>query len=197
MGSKGDQTKQFICMEAYKLFAEKGYKEVTMKDICDRTGLSRGGLYRHYEGTGQIFLEIVSELMKSQGNEFAEKIAENIPAAQILDDVLTRYVQEMMDYQNSLSVAIYEFFSDPEMSKNENSILKQYILSKKMWMELIEYGVKTKEFHNVDAESVCDLIIFSYQGVRMYSKIMDINSEIPRGIVNQIKKILLTDREEE
>ena len=59
MGTKGDQTRQLICMEALKLFTKRGYKDVTMKDICEKTGLSRGGLYRHYESTEQIFLEIV------------------------------------------------------------------------------------------------------------------------------------------
>ena len=44
MGVKGEKTKELIRQEAYRLFAEKGFKEVTMKDICVRTGLSRGGL---------------------------------------------------------------------------------------------------------------------------------------------------------
>lgn len=44
MSLRGDKTKQEIRDKAYQLFAEKGFKEVTMKDICERTGLSRGGL---------------------------------------------------------------------------------------------------------------------------------------------------------
>ena len=56
MGKKGAKTK-----EAYRLFAEKGFKAVTMTDICEKTGLSRGGLYRYYSGTEEIFSEILSE----------------------------------------------------------------------------------------------------------------------------------------
>lgn len=51
MSLKGEKTKQDIREKAYQLFAEKGFKAVTMKDICELTGLSRGGLYRHYEST--------------------------------------------------------------------------------------------------------------------------------------------------
>lgn len=36
MSTKGNQTKHFICEEAYKLFAKKGFKDVTMKDICEK-----------------------------------------------------------------------------------------------------------------------------------------------------------------
>ena len=61
MGEKGERTREKIRCKAYGLFAEKGFQAVTMTDICERTGLSRGGLYRYYSGTEQIFSEILSE----------------------------------------------------------------------------------------------------------------------------------------
>lgn len=48
MSNKGEETKKMIKEKACSLFARKGFKNVTMKDICIETGLSRGGLYRHY-----------------------------------------------------------------------------------------------------------------------------------------------------
>ena len=59
MGKKAEKTREHIRKEAYLLFADKGFKEVTMTDICEKTGLSRGGLYRHYSNTSEIFLEIL------------------------------------------------------------------------------------------------------------------------------------------
>lgn len=191
MGEKGEKTKKRICMAAYKLFAEKGYKDVTMKDICEQTGLSRGGLYRHYTGTEQIFLEIVTALMDNQENEFKEKIGKHIPAAKILEDVLSRYEGEMIDSSHSLSLAIYEFFSNGSISESENSISRQYQKSRDMWVELIEYGIKTEEFKETDPEAVFDLIVFSYQGVRMYSKLIPIDEKIPKRIVETVKHLLL------
>ncbi len=195
MGTKGEKTKQYICKEAYQLFAERGYKSVTMKDICEKTGLSRGGLYRHYDSTEQIFLEIVDEFTQMQCNEFSEKIAQHIPAVKILDDILMRYSNEMLDNKNSLSLAIYEFYSNPEISKTENSVIKQYEASKSMWVELINYGIKNKEFKKVDAEAIFDVIVFSYQGVRMYSKLMKIDLTTPKRIVLEIRKLLLPEEE--
>lgn len=195
MGNKGEQTKRLICMNAYQLFVEKGYKDVTMKDICDKTGLSRGGLYRHYTSTEQIFLEIINTLMGKQRNEFREKILKGIPAAEILDGVLARYESEMLDQSSSLSIAIYEFFSNPKISKGDNSITQQYLNSKKMWIDLIQYGIQRKEFkETVIPESIFDLIIFSYQGVRMYSTLMDIDVNIPKRIMGQIKLLLLPEK---
>ena len=59
MGAKGDNTKQKIIDAAYELFAKYGYKDVTMKDICEATGLSRGGLYRHFSCTEDILMQIL------------------------------------------------------------------------------------------------------------------------------------------
>ncbi len=40
MGKKGEETKRLIREKAISLFAQKGFKNVTMKDICCETGLS-------------------------------------------------------------------------------------------------------------------------------------------------------------
>ena len=109
----------------------------------------------------------------------------------ILDGVLLRYREEMLDSRTSLSVAIYEYFSLQETSDPENALYRQYLISARAWRSLIEYGIRTHEFQPVDIDAVFHLIVFSYQGVRMYSRLMPIAPEIPAGIVREIKKILV------
>lgn len=192
MGKKGEDTKKLIRERAAYLFAQKGFKNVTMKDICAATGLSRGGLYRHYDSTRQIFLEIIEALMGAQDNELTEKMNAGLPASQILNEILERYRKEMLDNAASLSVAIYEFFSENYSNGQDNLLLKQYQYSVDMWNEFLSYGIKRGEFKTVDCKEVIDIILFSYQGVRMYSTIIPIDEQIPARIINQIKKILLT-----
>jgi len=59
MGEKSLQKKQFILETARNVFMDKGYKEVTMKDIVDACGISRGGLYLYFDSTKEIFLEVL------------------------------------------------------------------------------------------------------------------------------------------
>lgn len=191
MSKKGDRTKQFIKEKAKILFAEKGFKIVTMKDICEATGLSRGGLYRHYNSTHVIFSEIISEFLDDQNNLFSESINNNVPAKEILISILDKYETEMLDTKGSLSMAIYEYFSNDEISESENLLLKRYALSYQSWNTLIEYGISRGEFKQVDTNSIFDLIVFSYQGVRMYSKLMPVSKETPGRILKQIKQLLL------
>ncbi len=194
MSKKGDLTKQRIKEQAIKIFAQRGFKDVTMKDICGGTGLSRGGLYLHYSSTRQIFAEIIDDLMNAQSDEFSEKIEQGLSAKEILLQVLERYQKEMTDTQSSLSVAIYEFFS-ADVSDPGNALYRQYQKSHSMWKRLLEYGISRREFNAVDADAVFDLIVFSYQGVRMYSTLMPVDGQTSRRIISLIKTILLPDEE--
>lgn len=191
MNKRGKETREHIKKCAGFLFAEKGFKQVTMKDICAAAQLSRGGLYCHYESTRQIFQEIIDDMTSKQDEEFDLKIKENLPAVTILDDILDKYENEMIDSQSSLSIAIYEYFSMHDIASQNNTLYEQYLLSSNTWKKLIQYGIERQEFNEVDISAVFDLIVFSYQGVRMYSKLMPIDKEIPSRIIKEIKKILV------
>ena len=193
INKRGEETRKLIKKCACGLFASKGFKQVTMKDICEAASLSRGGLYCHYESTQEIFKEIINDFMSRQEDIFSEKIGQNIPAKEILNEVLEKYKAEMLDGQASLSLAIYEYFSIADVSETENELNTQYLASFKAWKNLLDYGIQTGEFNPVDIRPVFDLIIFSYQGVRMYSKLMPINEKIPQGIIEQIRKIIVKE----
>lgn len=191
MGNKGEETKKMIKGKACSLFARKGFKNVTMKDICIETGLSRGGLYRHYDSTQQIFSEIIDGLMNAQDNEFSEKMEKGYSAVQILEEILERYKAEMLDSEGSLGLAIYEFYSEIQTNNKDNMLLKQYEYSVNMWKDFIAYGVKRGEFRAVDSSELVDVILFSYQGVRILSDIFPMDEKVPERIANHIRRELL------
>ena len=56
MGEKSVQKKKYILETARRVFVEKGFKKVTMKDIVEACGISRGGLYLYFDSTSQIFM---------------------------------------------------------------------------------------------------------------------------------------------
>ncbi|MFH0756824.1 MAG: helix-turn-helix domain-containing protein [Bacteroidota bacterium] len=52
-------TKAHILMVSLKLFLQKNFKEVTMKEIVRETGLSKGAFYHYFESKEQLFHEII------------------------------------------------------------------------------------------------------------------------------------------
>lgn len=184
MGNKGTKTKGKIRREAYRLFAEKGFKAVTMTDICEQTGLSRGGLYRYYAGTEQIFYEILSEEYR-----IADRIEKQDSAKVILEDMLEAIKSEIMDRELSLSLAIYEYAN----LGNQDLFININDKAKKRWMSLLNYGMEMKEFKMVDPEQISDLILYYYQGLRMWSRVIPFDKRVAEHYVETVKQILLID----
>lgn len=182
MGKKGIKTKEEIRRQAYLLFAEKGFQAVTMTDICEKTGLSRGGLYRYYSGTGQNFSEILTEEYAVLG-----RIEKKDKASEILEDMLEGIRSEIMEKELSLSLAIYEYAN----MGNEGFFAMVHEQAKKRWISLLEYGIETKEFHEVDVGQVSDLILYYYQGLRMWSRVIPFDGEVAEHYVKTVKQLLL------
>ena len=127
-----------------------------------------------------------------------------------MEELLSRYEEEMADSESSFSLAICEFYSDPAVSKTENSVRKQYEASRSGWVELIHYGMESgefkqveirgrrdnyamlaEEFKQVEPEAVFHIMVFAYQGVRMYGRLMELDKNIPGQIINEVRRLLL------
>jgi TetR/AcrR family transcriptional repressor of nem operon len=61
-------TKDYILGVAFKLFMQKNYKEVTMKEIVEKTGLSKGAFYHYFESKEKLFLEILHHFFSTVMN---------------------------------------------------------------------------------------------------------------------------------
>lgn len=187
MGTKGENTKNYIKEKAYDLFVKKGFKEVTMKDICEETGLSRGGLYRYFSSTAEIFEEIFKKLTGDTEKEFAEQIREGKNAREMLEEILDSYQREIEEKEKTLTLAFYEY----SHAVNNEFFIKLNHTSKIKWKSFIEYGIRQGEFQSVDVDDVVDLILYAYQGARMWSTILPADQGISKHIVNSIWKILM------
>ena len=61
----------------------------------------------------------------------------------------------------------------------------------KKWEKLIRYGIDRGEFNDVDVTEIVNLILYSYQGIRMWSRIMPMKPGTFRSIRENIKKQLI------
>jgi AcrR family transcriptional regulator len=187
MGSKGELTKQLILEKAYELFVLKGFTEVTMKDICDKTGLSRGGLYRHYENTDHIFEEIIKGFSEGGIDNINEKMNRGMKADILLEDIFSVLEAEMLNKSDSLSLAIYEY----AVTRKSHFFDEINCIGREKWQRLLKYGMERGEFKKTNPEPIIDLLLFSYQGVRMWSRVTDISRSQISEMLQMIKGMLI------
>lgn len=189
MSSKKERTRELIIEASYSLFAKYGFNRITMKDVCEATGLSRGGLYSHFPGTKEIFEEILEKINQKGEMNFQKEIKEKKPATEILERALRLMEDEMQHPEDSLSLAMYEYAGtvDKSLMNHFNRI------GEEKWTALIEYGISTGEFYAVNVEEIVNVILYVYQGVRMWSRIVTMKLETFRSITSHIRRQLIKE----
>ena len=119
----------------------------------------------------------------------ADRIEKKEKASAILEDMLEAIKAEIMDKELSLSLAIYEYAN----LGNEDFFANINDRAKKRWMSLLEYGMETKEFKAVDTEQISDLILYYYQGLRMWSRVILFDEQVAEHYVRTVKQLLLKE----
>ena len=56
------ETKNKILTAALRLFAERGFKAVSVSDIAGELGITKGALYKHYKNKRDILCSIIKEM---------------------------------------------------------------------------------------------------------------------------------------
>ncbi len=178
MGEKSSQKKQFILETARGIFMEKGYKDVTMKDIVEACGISRGGLYLYFESTKEIFQEVLKLESQETDDLFAVKIQENATAADIMALLLKEQKKELLRKKNSLTIAIYEYYFANKPGKKENGLREQFEGAVSVLEKLITDGVESGEFYCEDPLGCARNIMYVLEGLKVASHTMGVTEKM-------------------
>lgn len=177
MGEKSLQKKKYILETARKVFMEKGYKNVTMKDIVEACEISRGGLYLYFNSTAEIFMEVLNMETQEADDLFSDNITEDATAADILMLFLKEQKKELLRKKGNLTVATYEFFFAGEVPRKDNILKKQFDSAVKIIEKLIEAGVENGEFYCEDCRATARNIMFVIEGLKISAQTIGVSSE--------------------
>lgn len=178
MGEKSIQKRQLILETARKIFMEKGYKDVTMKDIVEACGISRGGLYLYFESTKEIFLEVLKLESQETDDLFSANIQENATAADILALLLKEQKKELLRKKNSLAVAIYEFYFANRPLRKDNALRERFDGAIAVLEKLIADGVENGEFYCEDPLGCARNIMYVLEGLKVSAHTMGITEKM-------------------
>ncbi len=178
MGEKSVQKKQYILDTARKVFAEKGYKSVTMKDIVEACEISRGGLYLYFDSTEQILLETLQMEAQETDDVFSVQITQEDTAADILLLFLKEQKKELLQKKNSLTVAVYEYFFAHKSTDKNNMLRKQFDSGVKVLEKLIEAGIASGEFYCEDPKGAASNIMYVLEGMKINAQTFGITEKM-------------------
>jgi AcrR family transcriptional regulator len=128
---------------AARLFAEKGFKNTTVRDIADAAGILSGSLYHHFDSKESMVDEILSTFQAALFGEYEEILASDEDARTKLERAV-RVSFEAID-QHPHEVAIYQNEADYLGAFDRFGYLAdRNTQSRQVWVTLIEEGVRTR-----------------------------------------------------
>jgi TetR/AcrR family transcriptional repressor of nem operon len=105
-------SKEHILISSLTLFLKKGFKEVTMKEIVDTTGMSKGAFYHYFSSKEQVFSEVIDYFFfKTMTTDFAPFSRDSLKA--FYTDILGDYVKN-----RKASASLVPASRDNELSNN-------------------------------------------------------------------------------
>ncbi|QIG43021.1 TetR/AcrR family transcriptional regulator [Nocardioides anomalus] len=125
---------------AARLFAEKGFRNTTVRDIADAAGILSGSLYHHFDSKESMVDEILSTFQEELFGQYDEILAsDDDPRARleravlVSFDAIDRHHDEVAIFQND---AAYLLTFDRFAYLGERN--RQ---SREVWMTLLRSGV--------------------------------------------------------
>lgn len=168
-----NETKEYILKTSLLLFLQKSYKEVTMREIVDKTGLSKGAFYHYFASKEELFKEIL-HLMMAMGNTNYQEYPKDslysfyqyyIQMAQASHEQLNQLFGENSDGKlpfNFFLILFEAMTKYPEFLEMEYA---QYESGLVAWSEVIKIAKERGEINSNSTEKeIADLFLLSTDG---------------------------------
>ncbi len=160
-----EERKIEIMDAALEVFVKKGYAESRMDDIVQLSGLSKGAIYHHYSSKDELFLSLVDHWEMNFFPNFRGRLEDGASASDLLRGFAEEIIKEFTKRRH-IFLAELEFWS--LANKNEKvreriKILYQHLLD--LFKKVIERGIETGEFREINSDITALSILTSFQGV--------------------------------
>ena len=128
--TKGSKTREKILKTSLKLFAEKGYKPTTVRDIAGALGMKQSALYNHFKNKDEILSTLVDELTTSAiANLFDNKDDQELyrQGKALLHSIATTFKLISFDKQNEalFKLIMQEIYKNPSIRETYSEYFYQ------------------------------------------------------------------------
>ncbi len=98
-----------ILNKSREVFCAKGFNHVTMKDLVEASGMSRGGFYFYYSSVDVVFRAATQQRTKSKFEEIVHSIEENPDFDELLETYFKAQKKRLLNMDQSMIRAMYEY----------------------------------------------------------------------------------------
>lgn len=192
-----EERREQILAAAKKCFIRDGFAHTRVDDIAKEAGLSKGGIYFHFNSKREIFDALHEEQYERNMQMLSAFEEEDIPASEKLTRMATTmvaYFSENEEHRRFLIVL-------GEMGMREPDVHQRIIDSHRSYVDAlsrtIEKGVESGEFRDLSPRGIAMFLKLLIDGIEQGFALgyeMDIADLIPAGLSLIQSGLLNTDQ---
>ena len=179
MSDKALKKKQLIIEKSRDVFARKGYRAVTMKDLVEACGISRGGLYLYFDCVEAVFKGVIESESKKGDPDIIGMMPSNPGTIDYLKLFFHEQKRDILRGGDSLLSAMYEysFEKNVEESEEQTLIASQFDKSVSFLTALIKKGNELSDVNCEDPADFAMSVMISLEGMRVLSRCMTLSEQ--------------------
>jgi AcrR family transcriptional regulator len=153
---KADASRARIMNAAAKLFRDKGYAEVNLRDIAAASGMQAGSLYYHFDSKEAIVTEILDagiEAVHGEVEAAINALPSNSSGAELIQVAIVTHLRSLYEFSHYTSANVRIYSQVPSQVRKANlKARKTYealwgeILSKAAALGAIRDGIDLKRY---------------------------------------------------
>jgi AcrR family transcriptional regulator len=145
-------TKQNIRYTAEKLFRERGYAAIGMRELAKEVGIEAPSIYNHYKGKDDILREICFEIADKFFAAFEEAEKTDEKPSKKIKAVIKAHINVIAENIEASEVFFQEwmFLEEPNLSKFKK-LRHEY---EQLFRDVIEKGIKRGDFKKANSKLV-------------------------------------------
>jgi len=174
-------TKEHILNVSFSLFLQKNFKEVTMQEIIEKTGMSKGAFYHYFESKEQLLWEIINHFSSALVTDFSKLSKGSL--YQFYNDYIKSFkdrIDSLLQYQNgakngfNLNYYILIFDAMRLFPDYRKKMVEALEIEQKAWEEIVHLARDKGEIRSsMTDEQIAKMFIYTSDGVGMYNIIKD------------------------
>ncbi len=171
---------------AAKLFREKGFSAVTMRDIAQAMDIKAASLYNHIQSKQEILVLIIIEIAEEFTTVMNDIVGSEILAIQKIENVIDLHIEITLRNPDALACLNNDWMH----LENEdlNYFIKMRTDYEQNFRNIIKIGILKSEIQNLNIEIIIFSILSTLRTLYLWYNSKSISDKI---LKNNMKKILL------
>lgn len=148
---KTTDRKQEILRHAARLFKEKGYRAVSMRDLADALNIKASSLYNHIQSKEEILSNIILEVAEEYAQGMKQIQSEDISSIEKLKKLITLHIQIASKNSNGMAIVQKDWVHLEDDLDYYKQLRRDY---ESKFHQIIEEGKANKELRDAHTDTI-------------------------------------------